>query len=138
VEFRVVAERGGVVAAGEAALNRLREICLALPEAREKPFGGLTDPTWRVRDKIFAMYSDNHYGEGMVSLQCKAPPGAQEVLTGAGPERFFVPPYVGHIGWLGVRLDVPPVDWDVLASLITDSYRMIAPKRLLKQLGPAG
>jgi hypothetical protein len=73
----------------------------------------------------------------MVSLQCKAPPGGQEVLTGADPARFFVPPYVGHIGWVGVRLDVPPVDWDVLASLITDSYRMIAPKRLLKQLGPA-
>jgi len=80
------------------------------------------------------MYIDNHHSDGMVSLQCKAPPGAQEVLTGADPARFFVPPYVGHIGWVGVRLDVAPVDWDVLASLINDSYQMTAPKRLLNQL----
>src|SRR5438132_2025138 len=80
------------------------------------------------------MYSDNHHGDGMVSLQCKAPPGAQEVLVSAEPRRFFEPPYVGHIGWVRVRLDVPPVDWDVLASLIHDSYRMTAPKRLLRQL----
>ena len=124
--------------AGEKALDRLREICLALPEATEKPFGGHTDPTWRVRDKIFAMYSDNHHGDGMISLQCKGPPGAQEVLVGAEPERFFVPPYVGHNGWVGVRLDLPPVDWNVLAGLIADSYRMTAPKRLLKQLDTAG
>ena len=122
----------------ERTLERLREICLSLPEATEKPFGGHTDPTWRVRDKIFAMYSDNHHGDGMVSLQCKAPPGAQEVLVGAEPERFFVPPYVGHNGWVGVRLDVPLVDWNVLVGLIADSYRMTAPKRLLKQLDTAG
>ena len=119
------AGRGGV-----GTLDRLREICLALPQAAEKPFGGRTDPTWRVRDKIFAMYSDNHQGDAMGSLQCKAPPGAQEVLVGADPERFFVPPYVGHIGWVGIRLDVPPVDWDIIAELVKDSYRMTAPKRL--------
>jgi hypothetical protein len=124
--------------AAERTLERLREICLALPEATEKPFGGHTDPTWRVGDKIFAMYSDNHHGDGMVSLQCKAPPGAQEVLVSGDPERFFVPPYVGHSGWVGVRLGVAPVNWSVLASLITDSYRMTAPKRALKQLDPAG
>ena len=113
-----------------SGLDRLREICLALPEATEKPFGGHTDPTWRVRDKIFVMYSDNHHGDEMVSLQCKAPLGAQEVLVGADPERFYIPPYVGHIGWVGIRLDVPPVDWDIIVELVTDSYRMTAPKRL--------
>ena len=61
------------MAGGETAVDGLREICLALPEATEKPFGGHTDPTWRVRDKIFAMYSDNHHGDGVVSVQCKAP-----------------------------------------------------------------
>src|SRR5438552_16667255 len=80
------------------------------------------------------MYSDNHHGDGMVSLQYKAPPRAQEVAVSAEPGRFFEPPYVGHIGWVRVRLDVPPADWDVVASLIYDSYRMPAPKRLLRHL----
>ena len=111
------------------ALKRLRDICLALPEATEKPFGGHTDPTWRVRDKIFVMFNGTDHGDE-VSLWCKAPPGAQDVLVDGDPERFFVPPYVGHNGWVGVRLDRPP-DWDVVAALVIDSYRMTAPKRLL-------
>jgi len=121
------------MAAG-SVLDRLREICLALPEATEKPFGGHTDPSRRVGDKIFAMYSDNHRGGGMVSLQCKAPPGAQEVLVGADPQRFFVPPYVGHNGWVGIRLDLPSVDWSMVGELVMDSYRMTAPKRLVARL----
>ena len=114
------------------ALNRLREICLALPEATEKPFGGHTDPTWRVRDKIFVMFNGVDHGDE-ISLWCKAPPGAQDILVGGDPERFFVPPYVGHNGWVGVRFD-RRVDWDMVAALVTDSYRMTASKRLLKQL----
>ena len=117
------------------ALERLREICLALPEATEKPFGGHTDPTWRVRDKIFVMFNGADHGDE-VSLWCKAPAGAQEVLVSGDPERFFVPPYVGHNGWVGVRLDLP-VDWDFVAGLVTDSYRMTAPKRLAVMLQSA-
>lgn len=113
----------------ESALARLRGVCLALPEATEKVFGGHTTPTFRVRDKIFVMCEDDHDDDGHVSMWCKAPPGAQEVLVGAEPERFFVPPYVGHNGWIGVRLD-GPVDWGVIAGLVADSYRMTAPKRL--------
>jgi hypothetical protein len=122
--------------ADETSLGRVREICLALPEATEKPFGGHTAPTWRVRDKIFAMRGGEYEGEEP-ALWCKAPPGAQDVLVGADPERFFVPPYVGHNGWVGVRLDVPPVDWGIIAELVMDSYRMTAPKRLMKQLQAA-
>jgi len=70
--------KGGGVMADESIVRRLRKICLALPEATERPFGGHTDPTWRVREKIFVMYSDNH-GDGMVSLQCKGPPGASRL-----------------------------------------------------------
>jgi predicted DNA-binding protein (MmcQ/YjbR family) len=106
-------------------LKRLREICLDLPEAAEQETWG--DPTFRVRDKIFAMYK---VGDGRRSVWCKAPPGAQAVLVGADPERFFVPPYVGRRGWVGVRLDVE-VDWDHLADIVEESYRMTAPKRLL-------
>ena len=105
-------------------LDRVRAICLALPEATEQENWG--DPTFRVRARIFAMPKR---GDGRVSLWCKAPPGMQDVLLGADPERYFVPPYVGHHGWIGVRLDVP-VEWDEVADLVLESYRLTAPKRL--------
>ncbi len=113
-------------------LARLRELCLAFPEAVEKETWG--DPTWRVRDRIFAMQKGNVEG-GRPSVWCKAPDGAQEVLVGTGGGRFFVPPYVGHKGWIGAYLD-GWVDWDELADVIEQSYRLIAPKRLVKLLGP--
>lgn len=109
---------------GKRPTDRLRAICLALPGAVEKQAWG--DPTYRVRDKIFAM---EKRGDGRVSVWCKAPPGSQEVLIGADPDRFFVPPYVGVKGWIGIRLDHAP-DWDEVAALIRRSYRLIAPKRL--------
>jgi predicted DNA-binding protein (MmcQ/YjbR family) len=112
--------------ADSAILRRLRAVCLALPEATEKIAWG--EPTFRVRDKMFAMFTDNHHGDGRVALWCKAPPGAQEILVGAAPKRFFVPPYVGHKGWIGVRLDVD-VDWDEVADLVADAHGMTAPKK---------
>jgi predicted DNA-binding protein (MmcQ/YjbR family) len=111
------------------ARERLRAICLALPEAEEREAWG--DPTWRVRERIFAM---EKRGDGRVSVWLKAPDGAQEVLTAADPDRFFVPPYVGHHGWIGVRLDDGP-DWDQIAALVRQSWRMTAPKRLATSLG---
>jgi len=96
-------------------------------------FGGHTTPTFRVRDKISAQYEDGHHHTGRPALWCKAPPGAQDVLVGCDPKRFFVPPYVGHNGWIGVWLDVP-IDWDVVGGLVADSYRMTAPKRLANAL----
>jgi predicted DNA-binding protein (MmcQ/YjbR family) len=109
---------------------RLRAICLALPEAVEKEAWG--DPTFRVRDKVFAM---EKRGDGRISVWCKAPPGSQTVLVGADSERFFVPPYVGHKGWVGMRLDRNP-DWDEVAALVRRSYRLIAPKRLAATTRP--
>jgi predicted DNA-binding protein (MmcQ/YjbR family) len=105
-------------------IARLRAICLALPEASEKEAWG--DPTFRVRDRIFAM---EKRGDGRVSLWCKAPEGSQQVLVGADPERFYVPPYVGHKGWIGMRLDRKP-DWNEVAVVVRRSYRLIAPKKL--------
>ena len=96
-------------------------------------FGGHTIPTFRVRDKIFAQFEDGHHGDDRPALWCKAPPGAQDVLVGSDPRRFFVPPYVGHNGWVGVWLDVP-IDWDVIAGLVADSYRMTALERLAAAL----
>ena len=104
--------------------DHLREICLALPEAAEKEAWG--DPTFRVRDRIFAM---EKRGDGRISVWCKAPPGSQEILVGSDPDLFFVPPYVGHKGWVGVRIDDSP-DWSEVETVIHRSYSLIAPKKL--------
>lgn len=118
-----MAERGA-----PTLLARLRELCLSFPEAVEKPFGGHTAPSFRVRDKLFLMTSEDG-----TFMTCKAPPGAQQALVAAAPDRFFVPAYVGSKGWVGARLDVDQ-DWDEIAELAEESYRMTAPKRLSAQL----
>ena len=107
-----------------AITNRLRKICIALPEAAEKEAWG--DPTFRVKDKIFAM---EKRGDGRVSVWIKAPPESQGVLIGADPETFFRPPYVGHKGWVGMRLDAKP-DWKEVKALLQRSYCLTAPKKL--------
>lgn len=112
-------------------LETLRKLCLALPETTERLSHG--EPTWFVRGKkTFVMYADRHHDDRL-AFWCAAPDGAQETLVASDPERFFVPPYVGHRGWLGVYLDVP-VDWDQIADRVADAYRTIAPKRLLAEL----
>ena len=114
------------MSAPEDATERLRFICMALPGAEEEPFGGHTAPCWRVKSKLFAMLS-----EDLTALTIKAQPGAQEVLVGSQPETFFVPRYVGHRGWIGVRLD-GSVDWDAVEGLIFESWAMTAPKAVVK------
>ena len=105
-------------------LSRLRSICLSLPEAVEQETWEA--PTFRVRNKIFAML---HQVESRPSVWCKAPKGVQGALVVTNPRRFFVPPYVGHNGWVGIRLD-HAIDWDELEDIVTESYCMTAPKRL--------
>ena len=103
--------------------DQLRLMCLALPDAVEKAMR--RGPTYRILDKIFAMDRER---DGTASVWCKAPPGSQAVLIGADPGRFFVPPYVGPKGWVGIRLDGDP-DWKEVAALVRRSYRLIAPRR---------
>ena len=111
------------------AVARIRAICLGLPEAVEKPFGGHTSPAFRVRDKMFVVVSEDR-----TSMTVKAPPGVQAILINSDPERFFFPKYVGSKGWVGVRLDPdPPPDWEEMAEIIYESYAMTAPKRLVAQ-----
>lgn len=114
-------------------LARLRTVCLALPEAHEVTAWG--EPTFRVRNKLFAMYADagNHHGDGRCAVWCKATHLTQDFLVRSDPARFFVPPYVGPSGWVGVYLD-RSTDWKALADLLEDGYRMTAPKRLLAKL----
>jgi predicted DNA-binding protein (MmcQ/YjbR family) len=118
---------------GRAPLARLRKLCLGLPEAHEVEAWG--EPTFRVCNKLFAMYAapSNHHGSGRPAVWCKAGPGNQGLMVRADPSRFFVPPYVGPSGWVGVWLD-GSVDWAEVADLLRDSYRLVAPKRLRPQL----
>ncbi len=110
------------------SIERLRTICLRFPEAAERPFGGHTAPSFRVRDKLFVMTSEDR-----TSITCKAPSGVQQMLVTSDPDRFFVPAYVGSKGWIGIRLDGHP-DWDEIAEIAEESYRMTAPKRLAARL----
>ena len=119
-----------------APLTRLRKLCLALPEAHEVEAWG--EPTFRVRNKMFATYAaaSTHHGRGRPAVWCKAAPGNQAAMVEAEPDRFFVPPYVGPSGWVGVYLD-GAVDWAELAELLRDAYRRTAPKRLAALLPDA-
>ena len=109
-------------------MARIREICLGLPETSERLSHGA--PTFFVRGKrAFVMVLTDHHGDGRFAIWCAAPEGVQSMLVEADPERFFVPPYVGHHGWVGIRLDVE-LDWDEITDLVEESYRMTAPKRL--------
>ncbi|GAA4686082.1 MmcQ/YjbR family DNA-binding protein [Pseudonocardia yuanmonensis] len=122
---------GGAVSG--SPLDRLRSLCLALPEVTEKISHG--EPTWFVR-RTFVTFADHHHDDRL-AFWCAAPPGVQEELVAADPERFFRPPYVGTRGWVGVRLDVE-VDWDEIAELVTDAYRTVAPHRLITLLDSRG
>lgn len=109
-------------------IEQLRAICLALPETTERVSHG--EPTWFVRDKkTFVMFSTNHHG-GPLGFWCAAPFGAQDALISSAPERYFRPPYVGHRGWVGVRLDVGETDWDEVTAIVRDAYRVVAPPKL--------
>jgi hypothetical protein len=111
-------------------LSRLRRLCLALPESHEVEAWG--EPTFRVRNRLFAMYAaaGNHHGNGRAAVWCKAAAGNQQLMVRAAPDRFFVPPYVGPSGWVGVWLDAK-TDWTELAGLLADGWRLVAPKRLV-------
>lgn len=114
-------------------LDRVRRICMALPEAYEKLSHG--EPTFGVKKKLFAMYADagNHHGNGRHALWCNAPEGLQNLLVTTEPEKYFVPPYVGVRGWIGINLDA--VDDDELEAQVAQSYCMVAPKKLVEMVG---
>ena len=120
----------------ERILARLRELCFALPETTERPSHGA--PTFFVRGKrAFLMVLTNHHGDGRFAIWCAAPAGLQQMLVEADPERFFIPPYVGHRGWLGVRLD-RALDWDELARIVEDAFAEVAPPKLVEEARLAG
>jgi hypothetical protein len=115
----------------EDPLTRLRAICMALPEATERNSHG--EPAWFAgTGRQFVSFADHHHDDRL-AFWCAAPPGQQEAMLAENPEQFYVPPYVGVRGWLGVRLDVP-TDWQLMAELVEDAYRQVASKRLIAAL----
>lgn len=113
-------------ATGEAAVERLRAVSLALPAVAERVSHG--EPTWFAgagrRARVFVMLADHHHDDRL-AFWCPAAAGAQEFLIAEDPARFFRPPYVGHRGWVGVRLDVAPVDWPRIEDLVADAHALV-------------
>src|SRR5688572_25954416 len=105
-------------------LTRIRKLCLSLPETSEKTAWGA--PTFRVQGKLFVMFVDNHHKDGRVAIWCDAPAGSQQALVASDPEQFFVPPYVGPSGWIGIRLD-RGLAWSIVKELIHEAHHTRAP-----------
>ena len=115
-------------------LDRVTVLCLALPEAESAPAGD-RHTAFSVRKRIFAYYLVDHHGDGRVALNCKAPPGENTALIADDPVRWFLPAYLGPRGWVGLDLEAGgPVDWDAVGELVTGSYRLVAPKALVRRL----
>jgi hypothetical protein len=116
-----------------AATSRARVIAVvqSLPEARAGPAGD-RHLSLEVRGKRFGWFLDDHHGDGRLALNLKAARGVNQPLATNEPERFHIPKYLGHHGWLGVWLDSPPPNWNEVEKLITDAYRLTAPRRLAK------
>jgi hypothetical protein len=113
-------------------VERLRGICLALPETTERLSHG--SPSFFIRDtKQFVSVDDHHHGVDHLGFWCPAPPGVQEELIATNPDQFFRPPYVGHRGWVGVRIDQNP-NWAEITEIVIDAYRQVAPKRLVAHI----
>jgi hypothetical protein len=113
----------------DAAYERVRAICLGFPAAEEKLSHGA--PSFHVRGKMFLNFVDDHHGDGRLAVWCKSTPEEQRRLVASDPVRFYVPPYVGVKGWLGVRVDGEP-DWIELAILVEEGWRSVAPPRLAR------
>ncbi|MGH9457851.1 MAG: MmcQ/YjbR family DNA-binding protein [Thermoanaerobaculia bacterium] len=110
----------------DALIERVRAIALDLPETSEKLSHG--EPAFFVRKRMFLMIDDDHHGSGHLAAWCNAPPGAQESLVAADPTHFFVPPYVGKAGWLGVRLDAG-LPWSAVADLVRQAHAITGVKK---------
>lgn len=127
---RMPRPRDGRTRAPRTPVQRLRELCLALPETTEKVSHG--EPAWFVGGRLYAQLDDHHHGADRLAVWLAAALGVQDLVVKSNPTGCFVPPYVGHRGWIGVRIDGRP-DWRLVGTLVRDAYTHVAPKRLLKE-----
>lgn len=117
-------------AESKALLAKIREVCMAQPDATEQIAWG--EPTWRLGGKLFAQFDDHHHGGEHVSIWLPAPDGAQAALIEAEPEHIWRPPYVGHLGWIAVKLDTEP-PWPMVEALVAQAHQVIASKQKPKR-----
>ena len=116
----------------EKTIQKLRELCMSLPDATEKISHG--EPTWKAgKGKVFATLDNHHHGAAHLSVWSPMPPGVQQSLVELDAERFFVPPYVGHSGWIGIVLDVKP-DWAMVEKLLREAFLHVAGVKLKNRL----
>jgi len=120
------AKRAAPKSLADKQLTRVRALVHALPDVTEKLSHGA--PTFFVKKKSFANFVDNHHGDGRLALWCMAPPGAQAMLVDSNPDHYFVPPYVGYMGWVGVRLDRDNA-WPQIAAVLEAAYETRAAKK---------
>lgn len=116
-----------------ARFKKLTSLILGLPKTSTEPFGDHTK--YLVGKKTFAYYMNNHHGIGIVCVWCKSTMDEQQRLVSLYPETYMIPPYVGHQGWVSLRLDLPQIDWDEVFEVVLAAYRLQAPKKLLEELG---
>jgi phosphoribosylglycinamide formyltransferase-1 len=114
-------------------LTRLTKICMALPEVTRQTHG--SHASFLVRKKVFVYFLNNHHGDGIVSVSCKVFPGDNTALVASQPQRFYLPAYIAHRGWVALRLDVGEIDWDEVAEMVSGSYLLTAPKKLAAVVG---
>ena len=111
--------------------ERVCAICLALPKATR---AGDRHLGFSVRGRRFAWLLDDHHGDGRLAVHCKAAPGENTAIVETDAERYFLPPYLAHRGWVGAWLDIEGIDWDRVEALLVDGYRLVAPRRLAAHL----
>jgi predicted DNA-binding protein (MmcQ/YjbR family) len=116
----------------DQTLEKLSDICLNLPATTRRDLGDHAD--FRVRNKVFAYFLNNHHGDNIVSVCCKSALGENVDRASREPKRFYLPPYIGPRGWFGLRLDGAAIDWSEVRNLVDLSYRLVAPKKLLQDL----
>ncbi|MCW2968567.1 MAG: hypothetical protein JWM71_2339 [Solirubrobacteraceae bacterium] len=107
-----------------SAIEQVRAVCLALPDVSERASHGR--PAFFRGKRQFVHYMDRHHGDEHETLWCAAPEGMQQALVEGEPDHYFRPPYVGHRGWIGVRLDTG-LAWDNVAAAIEDAYDRVGP-----------
>ncbi len=120
-------KKAAPAAAGEEHIRRVRRLCTALPQTIEKLSHG--EPTFFVGKKVFAMFANNHHNDGHIAVYLPVPPGLQATLLKTEPRKFFMPPYVGVRGWVGVELDF--IDDEELGFHLSEAWRLIAPPKIL-------
>lgn len=118
-----------------ALRQRVRDLCLAFPEVSERIQNPLHS-AFLVREKTFCYYLNDHHGDGRLALTFKAARGALGTFIDMDSSRFFPPPYMAHHGWVGLYLDVEPVDWALIGQILLEAYQLAAPKKLAAMVAP--